>query len=767
MTIVTNPFLRAFDANGNPVSGGKLLAYVAGTTTPAVTYSDVDLTSAQPYPVLSNADGEFPQPYVAPGVYKFVVTDAADVILYEVDNWRISSRPDDPITYDSIVDLQNSTNSYDDDTLIVVLQPHSVYEAVASSATDHDFITAGGEKMRRTTGRTTAVATLLAQSPNGTIVEMDGLLYQRTPAAGDASATFDLGVENLVEHANIAPGHFNSSAVRSRSPSVIRVEDMRGTDDESKLRFALDRAIPGDTVLCHAGFSADIPTEMDPIKSDVAIDGAGGKITAAATMDYIIRGEDGGTGHSIRNMEIDCNSNNAQAGVHRGGGCGFVVEDCEIYHFTARAIDFASRSGDLTDPFKDGQIRRVKLHSPQAGVGHPIMMRSGIGGALPENCIVENNDMWGTDPYDRSLADYTVSNEFTADYVVAQGVKGLILRDNAVRYSGSSGYTIARGCSDIIVQGNTADRCYEPGFNFGSGYEMFHLADITGFVQQSSSGYTWAASGIYSAPDQADLRGTSSTGNRPTAIIPDDVGNGGWICLESAIGGVPQVGDVISQNISGTASSVVSVAPLTNTFGPGRATIHPFQDGLVVNNLSIDTYIQNVSTVAAFNTIRCRGDNVAYGNSAGNPREVGFANNLWSSSNSIWGVSGNFWRGDIAKQEQYTVSGPDGSYLFTRPDAGIETFARAAVSSTGNALSDTGGIPAVVGLSVSLTSTGVYQYTFTNAIDSDRYHVSIAVGSSVYQAAEDSKTTTGFVVRTRRDDTGVAANVSHSVSVTL
>jgi hypothetical protein len=34
------PKLQFFDANGNPLVGGKLFTYAAGTTTPLATYTD-------------------------------------------------------------------------------------------------------------------------------------------------------------------------------------------------------------------------------------------------------------------------------------------------------------------------------------------------------------------------------------------------------------------------------------------------------------------------------------------------------------------------------------------------------------------------------------------------------------------------------------------------------------------------------------------------------------------------------------------------------
>lgn len=83
---------RVLDSNGDPVSGGKIYIYAAGTTTPATTYSDNDLTVAHAFPVVANAAGVAAQMYVAAGEYKVRVTDADDVVLRE-DDYVLAKAP--------------------------------------------------------------------------------------------------------------------------------------------------------------------------------------------------------------------------------------------------------------------------------------------------------------------------------------------------------------------------------------------------------------------------------------------------------------------------------------------------------------------------------------------------------------------------------------------------------------------------------------------------------------------------------------------------
>lgn len=77
-----------FDGNGEPLNGGKVYTYAAGTSIPLVTYSDYDGTVPNTNPVILDASG-----YPESGsirldnfLYKMVVKDINDVTLVTFDN---------------------------------------------------------------------------------------------------------------------------------------------------------------------------------------------------------------------------------------------------------------------------------------------------------------------------------------------------------------------------------------------------------------------------------------------------------------------------------------------------------------------------------------------------------------------------------------------------------------------------------------------------------------------------------------------------------
>lgn len=79
-----------FDGNGDPLSGGKLYTYSAGTTTPAVTYTSSAGNVSHSNPIILDAAGRVPgssEIWLTDSVaYKFVLKDSNDVLQATWDN---------------------------------------------------------------------------------------------------------------------------------------------------------------------------------------------------------------------------------------------------------------------------------------------------------------------------------------------------------------------------------------------------------------------------------------------------------------------------------------------------------------------------------------------------------------------------------------------------------------------------------------------------------------------------------------------------------
>jgi len=79
------PKLQFFDANGIPLSGGKLYTYAAGTTTPLATYTTSQGNVANTNPVILDSRGEA-NVRLSNASYKFKLTTSTDVEIWTVDN---------------------------------------------------------------------------------------------------------------------------------------------------------------------------------------------------------------------------------------------------------------------------------------------------------------------------------------------------------------------------------------------------------------------------------------------------------------------------------------------------------------------------------------------------------------------------------------------------------------------------------------------------------------------------------------------------------
>jgi hypothetical protein len=84
-TIAPQPKLQFFDANGDPLVGGRLYSYIAGTTTPQATFTDESGSTTNTNPVILDSRGEA-SVWFGAGTYKLALKTAADVDVWTVDN---------------------------------------------------------------------------------------------------------------------------------------------------------------------------------------------------------------------------------------------------------------------------------------------------------------------------------------------------------------------------------------------------------------------------------------------------------------------------------------------------------------------------------------------------------------------------------------------------------------------------------------------------------------------------------------------------------
>jgi hypothetical protein len=93
MNVALSPILGAagqlFNDNGDPLAGGKIFTYLAGTTTPAATYTTSQGNIAHSNPIILDGAGRVPtgEIWLQFNVsYKFVINDSNNVLIGSYDN---------------------------------------------------------------------------------------------------------------------------------------------------------------------------------------------------------------------------------------------------------------------------------------------------------------------------------------------------------------------------------------------------------------------------------------------------------------------------------------------------------------------------------------------------------------------------------------------------------------------------------------------------------------------------------------------------------
>jgi len=84
--LAPQPKAQFFDANGNPLVGGKVYTYAAGTSTPLATFTDASEGTANTNPIILDSRGECNMWFSTATSYKVVLESVSDVLQWSVDN---------------------------------------------------------------------------------------------------------------------------------------------------------------------------------------------------------------------------------------------------------------------------------------------------------------------------------------------------------------------------------------------------------------------------------------------------------------------------------------------------------------------------------------------------------------------------------------------------------------------------------------------------------------------------------------------------------
>lgn len=126
-----------FDANGNPLAGGKVYTYQSGTVTPQNTYTDSGGLTANANPIILDANGEA-DIWLDPSLsYKFIVTSSADAVLSTEDG-IIGLLTNDSVSTAALQALSVTTAKIANDAVTAdKLADHASTDASRAVTTNH------------------------------------------------------------------------------------------------------------------------------------------------------------------------------------------------------------------------------------------------------------------------------------------------------------------------------------------------------------------------------------------------------------------------------------------------------------------------------------------------------------------------------------------------------------------------------------------------------------------------------------------------------
>ncbi len=201
MAVIYVPhFVQFLDNNGNPLSGGRLFTYVAGTTTPKATFTAEDGLTPNANPIVLDSSGR--ATLFIQGAYKFRLETSAGVLVRETDNvqsFEIASAATGPINW-AAADTIPSASSID----LSAVTSNYVIVTGTTSITSLGTVAQGAERLLRFTG-------VLTLTHNATSLILPGSA-NITTAAGDFARFISEGSGNwrLTEYQSLSSPNIQS-----------------------------------------------------------------------------------------------------------------------------------------------------------------------------------------------------------------------------------------------------------------------------------------------------------------------------------------------------------------------------------------------------------------------------------------------------------------------------------------------------------------------------------------------------------------------------
>jgi hypothetical protein len=194
------PRFYGYDSSGNPLSGGKVETYVAGSSTPLATYPTfadaIAGTNANANPVILDAAGSGAIFLQTGAMYKVIVKDSSGVVQYTADNFNSAetiglngmsplSLSSDRIPFATLAALQSVTLAY-------ALPSGTQFTVTSTPATDYTGALGVGRRVNLVSASGSTLGTITSSSYAAGVTTVNIVNDSTAPTAPLASVALGL-----------------------------------------------------------------------------------------------------------------------------------------------------------------------------------------------------------------------------------------------------------------------------------------------------------------------------------------------------------------------------------------------------------------------------------------------------------------------------------------------------------------------------------------------------------------------------------------------
>jgi polygalacturonase len=560
-----------FDNSGNVLTGGLLYSYLAGTTTPAVTYTTASGTTPNSNPVVLDAAGRVPfsgEIWLTDGIsYKFVLKDSNDVQIATWDN--IVGINSNFIAYTGQSEIATATQSQTVFTLTTIqYQP----------ATNNLAVYINGSKQ--------VVGTNFQETSSTTVTFVDGLNVGDVVEFSTAEAiSTTVSSADDVSYIQGGAGSVYRN-VTSKLQESVSVKDFGATgdgatDDTTAIQAAV--AIGGSIYFPTGTYKI---TGQITLTSDLEIYGDGASSLIQMADDGFIAFSTGTSGTAksniiVRDLQINGGGQNGNINDGYAGNYG-------VYITAATNVKL-----DNLTITKMGVVNAAAPQTDLGYSGYGIIAEArhgGLNNIRISNCTVSDIAGGGNDLGDgiyvagyaagagTSYVDVVVSNCWVSNvgrhcYTVAggsgettpSGVKFIGCYGEA---SALCGLDIEEG-NNVLVDGCTFKSCgnyqtyYNPAVVFGATYRL-----LAGVANGASSSYNTISNSTfiscYYGVTEAGSNLTISNSTFETSTISDLIRG-----LANSATGLHLINSVFNKGVYNTSETFYSTSTQSNFLASG------------------------------------------------------------------------------------------------------------------------------------------------------------------------------------------------------